>query len=266
MSNVHLVIAYDGTRYVGWQRQANGISIQEKVERGIQLVTGELATVHGAGRTDSGVHALAQSAHVRLTSGPPAHVLDKALNTTLPPDIRVLAAREVPDDFHARFSARGKRYCYRFRTGAVAPPIGRAYFHWCSRTKLDVAAMRLAAAHVRGRQDFAAFKTRARHERESSTTRTVQSIHVRVATGGVDLAVQGDGFLYNMVRTMAGTLLEVGRGKRSPDWVADVLASRDRCNAGPTLPPNGLFLLRVLYPTDGSPVYPADTSLNHQES
>lgn len=258
MRTVRLWISYDGTDYAGWQRQSNGEAIQEVIERALALITGDTLTVHGAGRTDAGVHAFAQSAHVRLAKGPPTEALHKALNTLLPPDIRVLGARDMPSSFHARFAARAKRYLYRIRTDAVAPPIGRRFFHWFSGGQLDLQAMRGGAHHLIGTHDFAALATNPGAVRPRATVRTIHSLHLRGCARGVDLVVQGDGFLYNMVRTLAGTLLEVGRGRQDPAWVATVVASRDRGCAGPTLPPHGLFLVRVLYPPEFGPDRPPD--------
>lgn len=246
MRSLRLIIGYDGAAYAGWQRQAGAETIQEHLERAIGSVVGATVTVHGAGRTDSGVHALAQSAHVKVAGGPPADAFHKAVNTVLPRDIRILRAREVGPEFHARFSARGKRYLYRIRTDPVPHPIGRRYAHWFT-APLDPAAMRRAARHLIGTHDFASLATSTGNARKSPTVRTVQSLHVLRRRNGIDIAVQGDGFLYNMVRTLAGTLLEVGRGRFKPDDVVSILEARDRRRAGPTLPAQGLFLVRVLY-------------------
>ncbi len=247
MRTIRLWIAYDGTDFAGWQRQAGAPSIQEELERAVRFVTGERAAVHGAGRTDAGVHALAQAAHVRLERSPPVERLPLALNTFLPATVRVCGALEVPADFHARFSSRGKRYVYRIRTGRVPHPLLRRYAHWV-RGPLDLAAMRAAARHLIGRHDFSAFATNPGHPRRRPAVRTVRSLHVWRRKEDVVVAVGGDGFLYNQVRAMAGTLLEVGRGRWAPDLVRAILASKDRRLAGPTLPAAGLFLVRVLYP------------------
>jgi tRNA pseudouridine38-40 synthase len=214
----------------------------------VQQLTGEPATVHGAGRTDSGVHAFGQSAHVRLATSIPSDRLFLAVNSLLPADVRVLGSCAAPPDFHARFSARGKRYLYRVRWGRVPLPVGRQYCHWWHGPPLDLPAMRAAARALAGRHDFAAMATNPGHQRRQPTVRTIHSIHLVRRRNGFDLVVQGDGFLYNMVRTMAGTLVEVGRGKLMPPDLTAILASGDRRRAGPTLPAQGLFLVRVLYP------------------
>jgi len=252
MRNVRLWVAYDGTGFAGWQRQAGAATIQELLEDAVALLTGERVTLHGAGRTDSGVHALCQSAHFRSEAGLPADRFAPALNTFLPAAIRVLGSAVVPDDFHARFSARAKRYLYRIRWGPVTSPIGQHYFHH-ERRPLDVAAMRAAGRLLIGQHDFLAFANNPGHQRKRPTVRTIQALHLPRRRDGVDLVVQGDGFLYNMVRTLAGTLLLVGRGLQPPPWVGAVLQSCDRKTAGPTLPADGLFLIRVLYPRQLEP-------------
>ena len=254
MRTLRLWIAYDGTAYAGWQRQAGADTIQELVERALASLVGTEVTLHGAGRTDAGVHAFAQSAHVKIERGPPTDRIHLALNTLLPRDIRVLGAIDVDSDFHARFSARGKRYAYSIRTDPVPFPLGRRYFHWHPGGALDAAAMRRAAQFLRGKHDFAAFGSNPGVERTRPTVRSVQSLVLRERPSGVALVIQGDGFLYNMVRAIAGTLLEVGKGKQSPEWVAEVLEGRDRKFAGPTLPPEGLALVRVLYDRRYGPI------------
>ncbi len=256
MRTLRLWIGYDGARYAGWQRQSGAESVQEHLERAIAVVTGDDVTVHGAGRTDAGVHALAQSAHVRVGGGPPTAAFHKAVNTMLPRDIRVLGAREVGSEFHARFSARAKRYAYRIRTGAVLHPLDRAFVHWHRSGGFDVGAMRAAARILVGTHDFASFAANPGQRRTRPTIRTVQALHVRDGGRGVDLVVQGDGFLYNMVRILVGSLVEVGRGRRPVAWMQDVLAAKDRRAAGPTLPPHGLYLVRVLYPEEFGPDRP----------
>jgi len=242
-----LTIAYDGTRFGGWQRQANRTSVQEELERAFTVIFGGTVSVEGAGRTDAGVHAFGQAAHAVLPRPLRSGSLLLALNGNLPPDVAVRSVREVPDDFHARFCARGKRYVYRCVVSRVRPAVGRGYYHWVKRP-LDLAAMTAAGRHLLGRHDFAAFASNPGYERKHGTVRTLQHLHLCRRPWGFDLAVQGNGFLYNMVRAIAGTLLEVGAGRRSPAAVAEVLASRDRRRAGATAPACGLYLLAVLYP------------------
>jgi len=228
------------------------MTIQEAIERAVYLVSGEQVVVHGAGRTDAGVHAIEQSAHLRIDRGPPTDAIHKALNSVLPPEIRILSATEMPSGFHARMSARSKHYLYRFTTSPVRPAIARRYSYWY-HASLDVAAMRAAAARLRGRHDFAALASNPKEPRPGSTVRTIQAIHVFGGPKRIAVHVKGDGFLYNMVRNIAGSLFEVGRGKHGPEWIDEILASRDRRIAGPTLPPHGLFLVRVHYPKLSEP-------------
>ncbi len=244
---LRLWIGYDGSGLAGWQRQAGAESVQEHLERAVRLVTGERAGVHGAGRTDAGVHAFLQAAHVRVEGGPPERRFHLALNAHLPPAIRVLAALEVPSDFHARFSARGKRYLYRVAAGRIRHPLLARFVHFHAGP-LDLGAMREAARLLVGTHDFLSFATNPGHPRKRPTIRTVRALHLRLRRGVLGILVEGDGFLYNQVRAMAGTLLEVGRGRRPPSWVREVLEARDRSRGGPTLPARGLVLWRVLYP------------------
>lgn len=247
MQTYLLTLRYDGTRYAGWQRQAGFTTVQEKIEDALARIFGGHVGIHGAGRTDAGVHALGQAAHVRLPRSFPAVDLPRAINGNLPRDIAVVSVRPVPATFHARFSARGKRYVYRFHVAAIRPVHGTDLFHWVRRP-LDVLAMRAAARHLVGEHDFAAFASNPGYQRTRGTVRRVSQVRVVRRPHGIDLAVQGDGFLYNMVRAIAGTLQDVGVGKLRPEQVREILQSRDRSRAGMTAPPGGLFLVRVLYP------------------
>jgi tRNA pseudouridine38-40 synthase len=247
-----LTIAYDGTRFVGWQRQAEGESIQGLVEGALARLEGAPVTVHGAGRTDAGVHALGQVGSVRLTSAHDTATLTRAVNAQLPPDVRVLAIDERDDDFHARFSARSKCYRYRIDTAAIASPLERAYA-WHLPGPLDVEAMRAAAALLVGSHDFAAFQSAG-----SATTATVRTMTqsdwhaggsdgTRPADPVLVYEVRGNGFLRHMVRAMVGTLVEVGRGRRTAASIGTLLAGGSRADAGQTAPPHGLFLVGVDY-------------------
>jgi len=245
MRTFKLTIAYDGTNYVGWQRQANGPSIQQAVEEALApLAGGDAPTVAGAGRTDAGVHALGQVASVNLAADVSATAVQRALNVRLPPDIRVIGAVQAPLGFHAQFHARGKRYRYRLATAPVLSPFDR-WFVWHHPMPHDLEAMRAAAACFVGTHDFASFQARGAMVR--ATTRTVHRLDVRASGAEIVFEIDGDGFLRQMVRTIVGTLDEVGRGVRAADAIAAILAARDRRAAGATAPARGLTLVSVQY-------------------
>lgn len=244
MRNVRCLVAYDGSRFHGWQRQEGFDSVQETLELALEGLTASHVTVFGAGRTDAGVHALGQVAHFHLESALDDDRLRHALNAHLPAGVVVRRLETCADAFHAQFHALGKRYGYRVETARFRSPFSPAYSHWV-RDPLDLAAMRAAAARFVGRRDFAALASSG--SPRASTVRTVRALHVRARRTHFALIVEGDGFLYNMVRTIAGTLLDVGRGKLTPDDVSAILASRDRREAAATAPPEGLYLLSVLY-------------------
>jgi tRNA pseudouridine38-40 synthase len=248
-----LTLAYDGTAYVGWQRQAEGVSIQGLVEAAVARIEGEAVTVTGAGRTDAGVHALGQVATLDVASTIACDAYIRALNAMLPSDVRILAVEEAPPGFHARFSARSKTYRYRMMPATVASPF-EARFAWHVTHALDRSAMRAALDACVGQHDFAAFQATGTTVRE--TVRTIAAAHLIDAVPGSALQpdpalliveVTGDGFLRHMVRTLVGTLVEIGRGRWPPGEMAAILASRDRARAGPTAPPHGLFLVAVEY-------------------
>jgi tRNA pseudouridine38-40 synthase len=239
-----LTLQYDGTDYVGWQRQANGTSIQELVERALEPIEGRQVTVIGAGRTDAGVHAIGQIASVQVETDLGLAVFARALNATLPEAVRITDVAEAPPDFNARFSAKGKVYEYRIWNDSVVPPFDRRYV-WHVPQALDVEAMREAARPLVGRHDFAAF--RAAGSEVVTTERTMRELRIDDNRPRVTLTVAGDGFLRHMVRAIAGTLVEVGLGRRNVGDVAGALASRDRAKAGATAPALGLFLMKVEY-------------------
>ena len=247
MRNLKITLQYDGTNYVGWQRQDAGMSIQQLLEDALAPIEGQRIVVHGAGRTDAGVHALAQVATAAMESALESSTLMRALNAVLPPDVRVLWVEEVDAQFHARFSATGKVYEYRVVNAPFVSPFLQRYV-WHVPQPLDVDAMREAAAHLHGSHDFAAFQGAG--SAVGSTVRTVRSI-VWENGGGYDLPfvmrIEGDGFLRHMVRNIVGTLVEVGSGRWPASRVAEIRTSRDRAQAGPTAPPQGLFLVRVDY-------------------
>jgi tRNA pseudouridine38-40 synthase len=254
-------LAYEGTAYVGWQRQAEGVSIQGLLEDALSRIAGTAVTVHGAGRTDAGVHALGQVATSSLATALDLRTLRRALNATLPADVRVTSVEEAADGFHARFSATGKTYEYWIFEGDVQPPFARTW-SWHHPRALDVAAMDRAARALVGTHDFSVFQSTGTNVK--SAVRTVTDAGVRIepdvagpaGRGGRDpdplgrfvvIRIEAGGFLRHMVRAIAGTLVEVGEGRRDADGVPALLASRDRSAAGATAPAPGLVLVRVAY-------------------
>ena len=242
-----LVCEYDGTAYCGWQRQINGPSVQQVLEETLAKLTGEPVTVTGSSRTDAGVHALGLCAHFDSATRIPPDKLAFALNTMLPPDIRIRESGPAPEGFHARYSACGKVYRYAFFNSRHDCAIGRQYAAHVP-LELNERLMHEEAQALCGTHDFAAFA--ASGSVASSTVRTIYRAQVRRCGDTVTLTVLGDGFLYNMVRIIAGTLMEVGTGKRSPGAIARAIETGDRLALGQTAPAKGLTLMRVLYGGD----------------
>ena len=247
MRRIHLIVEYDGTAYAGWQRQANAMTVQEKLERAILKLTGEELCVSGASRTDAGVHALGQSAHFDTESRIPADKFSFALNTMLPPDIRVTRSEEFPPEFHARFSTRGKRYRYLFHAAPHAGALTRNT-HAHVIYPLDVERMQAEAQDLVGTHDFAAFAASGSVVKD--TVRTIYRAEVTSEGSEIRLIVEGSGFLYNMVRIIAGTLIGVGSGKLEPGAFRRAIASGDRLDLGITAPAHGLTLMEVFYDPD----------------
>lgn len=242
-----ITLAYDGAGFVGWQRQAAGVSIQGLLEDALGEIEGGAVSVVGAGRTDAGVHALGQVAAFTLTRDIDADVVVRALNAHLPEAVRVLAAEIAAADFHPQFAARSKTYRYRIWNGHAVSPFERAYV-WHVPGPLDVEAMAAAARLFEGTHDFKGFqgsgsdvKTTVRTVHESAIGRSV------IGDALIHYEIRGDGFLRHMVRTIAGTLVEVGRGRRSAESMRELIAAGDRSAVGQTAPPHGLFLVRVEY-------------------
>jgi tRNA pseudouridine38-40 synthase len=254
---LRLTIAYDGTELVGWQRQAEGVSVQGLLEDALARLDGRAVTVIGAGRTDAGVHALAQVASVQIQRVMAVADICRAVNAMLPPAVRVLDVAEAPAGFSARRAARSKTYWYRIARSEVLPPFDRLHA-WHIRFPLDVRAMTAAARLLEGRHDFAGFRAAG-----SDSVTSVRTIHRSIiheesvrgplatdAPGDLPLLVYdvtGDGFLRYMVRNIVGTLVEIGAGRFPVQAMADVLEGRDRAQAGPTAPAHGLVLARVTY-------------------
>lgn len=244
MRTIKLIIEFDGTNYAGWQLQPNGLSVQQVMEEALATMLKEPVRIHSSGRTDAGVHALGMVASVTTEKGVPLRAFADGLNALLPPDIAVRSAEEASAEFHPRFSASGKRYRYTIRRGERRAPLSRLYA-WHVRASLDLKAMREAASHMVGERDFASFRTTGCAAR--LTVRRIDAVELIEEQELLHIDVRGSGFLRNMVRIMVGTLVEVGRGKRTPDEVAFLLARPGELAAGPTAPPQGLCLMEVYY-------------------
>lgn len=244
LRNLRLEIEYDGTRFFGWQIQDGKPTIQGELERAIEEIAGAQATLIGSGRTDAGVHAVGQVANFRTSCRIPAPKWPLALNAHLPTDIRVVTATEVPLDFHSQFGAKRKTYVYTVLNRDVASAIERDHCHHVRRP-LDLPSMGEAARHLTGTHDFRAFGSEM-GEKEN-TVRTIDQAKVMGDRALVRFLFRGTGFLYNQVRAMVGTLLDVGLGKQPPDHVKVVLEGRDRTKAGANVPAKGLCLISVEY-------------------
>lgn len=254
MRCIKLTLAYDGTDYLGWQRQPQGRTIQGTLEEAIRRLTGEGCRVVASGRTDVGVHALGQVAAFRTGSPLALEVIQRALNALLPSDIVILSVEEAPPTFHPIRDAKRKRYRYHIWDSNLKPVFLRPYV-WFYPRPLDVAEMSVAASLLLGEHDFSAFETSG--AKRKTSVRTIYEISVDRRHPSlphlITIEVEADGFLYNMVRNIVGSLVEVGRGSRAPEWLRQVLLRRDRRLAGPTAPGCGLFLVSVSYSDEPAP-------------
>lgn len=271
MRCIKLTVSYCGTAYGGWQVQPNAPTVQAHLESAIESVTGVAAHATASGRTDSGVHAIGQVASFHTESKLPIETLQRALNANLPTDIRIVHAAEANENFHPIRDAIRKRYQYRIVDGPIHD-VFRLATSWHVPQRLDVEAMSLACRQFIGEHDFAAFQ--ASGSDRKTTVRNIMACELTVVGDNeqleahektsaeefnpqqisdspreIRIEVEANGFLYNMVRNIVGSLVEVGRGKKNPDWISQVIASCDRRQAGPTAPPQGLFLLHVTYPS-----------------
>jgi len=254
MRNIKLTVCYDGTDFHGWQRQPGLRTVQQVLEEALHQLTGVRTIASASSRTDAGVHALGQVVHFLTVSRHSPETFVRALNALMPRDLRALDAEEKPQAFHATLDAKSKRYRYVIDNGPVACPFELRY-SWHVRPPLDEAAMNDAGRVLLGRHDFHSFETE--WPNRTSSVRTILDLAVERSGAFVTLEVEADGFLYNMVRSIAGTLIKVGAGKRPQGWVADVLAAENRVEAGPTAPAQGLFLVKVHY-ADCPRHHPAD--------
>lgn len=245
MRNLQVRLSYDGKHYHGWQVQENALTVQEVFQDALTKVLGTCPDIKGCSRTDSGVHALDYCVSLKTDHSIPAQRLVRALNHFLPPDIAVYSCEEVDDAFHARYSCTGKEYIYKIWNHPIRDPFGDGYMlhYWYH---LDEAVLNEAAKHYIGRHDFTSFCTLDSRDK-GDLTRTVTKAEVTRDGDMVTFTVAADGFLYNMVRIMVGTLLRVAQGKFQPDDIPKILEAKDRTAAGPTAPPWGLYLNRVFY-------------------
>ena len=245
MRTIKLVIAFQGTRFEGWQSQKNGKTLQEVFEKHLAQILKEKTDLVSSSRTDSGVHARGMAAHFLTKSRLPDAKIQAALNHYLPEDVVVLSAKTVPASFHARYGAKYKIYEYVIWNSRVRPAYDLAHFCLWHTQRLDPSKMRKAAKHLLGKHDFSSFRDSG--DEEKDPVRNIHSILIRKSGKTVRIQIRANGFLRHMVRVIAGTLIEVGRGKIAPEQVMPILRSKDRRKAGPTAKAQGLTLLRVQY-------------------
>ncbi len=251
MRNIKLLIAYDGTSFSGWQKQSNAITIQGEIEKGLSKITNAPVTLHGAGRTDAGVHALGMTASFHTESTIPLFQLHKGLNSMLPFAIRIMDAQEAEQDFHASFSARSKTYIYSIETSTIQSPLNRLYAAHIT-VQLDRESMKRALSYICTTHDFASFEATGSRDKSITTgrgsVRTLQQAKL-TETGPhtLQLTFTGDGFLRHMVRNIVGTILDVGKGTISVDAFKTIVKAKDRSTAGTTAPAHGLRLQAVHY-------------------
>ncbi len=244
MKNVKLTIEYDGTNYCGWQKQNNEKTIQEEIEKAIYKAVGEVVEVIGSSRTDAGVHARGMVANFKTNATIPFDKFKYAINDKLPDDIAIIESEEVSNDFHARYDSKGKTYCYSIINRQQKPAIGRNYvyhFKW----DLDIEKMKEACKYFIGKHDFKGFRSLGSSVK--TTERTIKELYIESEGEKINIFITADGFLYNMVRIIVGTLLKVGSGKILVEDIEKIILSGDRKKAGPCVPAQGLILEKVYY-------------------
>jgi len=244
MPRIALGLEYDGSRFLGWQKQPGGATGQDALESALAEVAGAAIATIAAGRTDRGVHARLQVVHFDTAAQRPLSAWVRGVNALLPPPVAVLWAHEVADDFHARYSALSRSYRYELLNRAVRPALSASYTGWF-HLPLDVPAMREAAAGLVGEHDFSAF--RSSECQAKSPVRTIQALSIERRGERIDFAIRANAFLHHMVRNLVGTLVYVGKGKHPPQWAKEVLESRERVRAAPTFGPQGLYLETIEY-------------------
>lgn len=244
MRNIKLTIEYDGKDFNGWQKQPNKLNIQGEIEKAIQEITGEEVEVNASGRTDAGVHALGQVANFKTNSKIEIEKMAYAINSKLKKSIRIKKAEEVDLDFHSRYKCKEKTYRYIINNSEQGTAIYRGLEYQVSQ-KLDLEKMKKAIKHFEGEHDFKGFK--ASGTSSKSSVRTIYKAEVKREGERIIIELTGNGFLYNMVRIISGTIVEVGLGKINPDEIPEIIESKTRERAGKTLPPQGLYLVEVKY-------------------
>jgi tRNA pseudouridine38-40 synthase len=242
--NIKVVLEYDGSGFAGWQQQAHGRTVEAELKRALKAVTGQDLKVYAAGRTDAGAHAEGQVVSFQTDGRISPHRLVAALNARLPADVAVLSGEEVPEEFHARYSAKWRRYRYRYLDRPSRPALERGRC-WHVRGALDVDAMSAAAKALPGKHDWTSYCSAS--EPADSRVRDMRSARVVRRGHVVELELVAEGFLRGLARSIAGALAEVGRGRRPPEWVGEVLEARDRRRAAKTAPAGGLTLMEVIY-------------------
>ena len=242
--NIKVVLEYDGSGFAGWQQQATGRTVEAELKRALRSITGKAITVYAAGRTDAGAHAEGQVVNFQTDGRIQPRRMLAALNARLPEDVAALSAEEVPNDFHARYSARWRRYRYRYLDRLSRPALERGRC-WHVRGPLDVDAMSRAARALIGKHDWTTYCSAS--EPPDARVREMRSAQVTRRGDGIDLELVAEGFLRGLARSIAGALAEVGRGKQPPEWVGKILQARDRRQAPRTAPAGGLTLMEVIY-------------------
>lgn len=244
MRNIKLIIEYDGKGFNGWQKQPGKPNIQGEIENAIERITGEEVELYASGRTDAGVHAIAQTANFKTNSNIPIEKLCLAINSQLKNSIVIKEATEVDEKFHCRYNCKGKKYRYIINNSTNGSAIYRG-LEYHMPVKLDVDKMREAAKYFVGTHDFKAFKSSGTSSK--SSVREIYTAEVTKENERITIELTGSGFLYNMVRIISGTLVDVGLGKIKPEEIKDIIESKDRTRAGKTLPARGLYLVEVYY-------------------
>ena len=244
MRNIKLTIEYDGREYNGWQKQPNKLNIQGEIEKAIQNITGEEIELTASGRTDAGVHAIGQVANFKTETKLPIEKIAIAINSQVKNSIRIIKAEEVEENFHSRYNCKRKTYRYKINNSPYGSAIYR-YLEYHIATPLEIEKMKKAIKYLEGEHDFKAFKSSGTSSK--SSVRTIYKAELKQQEDRIILELTGNGFLYNMVRIIAGTIVDVGLGKIQPNQIPQIIEDKDRTKAGKTLPAHGLYLVKVEY-------------------